>query len=156
MYYFTAAILLLVEVALMFLLDKQVAHAALDYLAWAVWAGATVLLFLPTFTLRREGEVPSGKSYVATRRLVRTGIYALVRHPQYLGWMAMYLALLLFNPHWVLVVIAALGIACLYFIMVQEDARLVQKFGPPYERYMRAVPRLNLLVGVVRWLRRGR
>jgi len=156
MYYFIAAILLLVEVALMFLLNKQVVHAALDYLAWAVWAGATVLLFLPMFTLRREGEVPSGRSYVATQRLVRTGIYALVRHPQYLGWMAMYLALLLFNPHWALAVVTALGVACLYVIVVQEDVRLVQKFGAPYERYMRAVPRINLLIGVVRWLRRDR
>jgi len=153
--YFIAAILLLVEVALMFLLDKQVVHAALDYLAWAVWAGATVLLFLPVVTLRHAGRVPQGKSYVATRRLVRTGIYALVRHPQYLGWMAMYLALCLFNPHWALVVVAALGVAYLYRIVVQEDTRLVKKFGPPYERYMRAVPQLNLLVGVVRWLRRG-
>ena len=156
MYYFIAAILLLVEVALMFLLDKQVVHVALDYLAWAVWGGATVLLFLPMFTLRREGEVPQDQSYVATQRLVCTGVYALVRHPQYLGWMVMYLALLLFNPHWAMAVVAALGVICLYVIVVQEDARLVKKFGSPYERYMRAVPQLNLLVGVVRWLRRGR
>ena len=148
--------LLVVEVALMFMLDKQVVHAALDYVAWVVWAGAMVLIFLPMSTLRRGGEVPRDKSYVATQRLVRTGIYALVRHPQYLGWMVMYLALLLFNPHWALAVVAALGVACLYLVVVQEDARLVQKFGPPYERYMRAVPRLNLPVGVMRWLRRGR
>jgi protein-S-isoprenylcysteine O-methyltransferase Ste14 len=36
----------------------------------------------------------------------------------------------------------------------EEDERLVQQFGDDYVRYMHRVPRMNILAGVIRLLRR--
>jgi len=85
---------------------------------------------------------------VETKKLVVNGVYAVVRHPQYLGWVLMYLALVFFNLHWAVVVLGFIGMVCVYEIARQEDRRLVERFGKSYERYMGNVPAMNLLMGV--------
>lgn len=150
--HYLAAALLLVQFALLWVLDETVKVAGLEYLAWAMWLLAIVLVFLPMHTLRRRGRVQKGQSYVETRTLVESGLYALVRHPQYLGWMLMYAVVLLFKPNWVIAILALLGAACVVLFTRQEDARLVVKFGEPYRSYMQRVPRFNLAAGIIRWL----
>ena len=152
--YYVAAICLIVEYVLFWLLDTPAVSLAQEIAAWVVLAVGIVLIALPISVLRRKGQVREGKGYVATKKLVDTGIYAVVRHPQYLGWLLMYPALYLFNPHWQLGVWAVLGVVCLGVIARQEDKRLIEKFGKPYEKYMRTVPAMNPLAGVIRLLRR--
>jgi len=152
--YYVAAVLLLAEFLLMVFLDRAVDYVWLDCTAWAVWLVSVVLLFTPVYVLRRRGGVLKGKSYVETRTLVDTGLYAAVRHPQYLGWLLMYPAVLLFNPHWQLALVAIPGMICLHLIAGQEDKRLIAKFGVPYHFYKASVPGLNLPAGVIRLLRR--
>jgi protein-S-isoprenylcysteine O-methyltransferase Ste14 len=151
-----AGVLLVADFALLWILDRTVVVEGLDYVAWASWFVALILLCLPMVTFRRKGQVPSGKGYVNTEALVDTGIYAVVRHPQYLGWMLMYLVVLLFNPNWVLAMLGILGVACVYCFTRQEEQRLVGKFGASYRRYMQAVPRFNLAAGVIRLLLKQR
>jgi protein-S-isoprenylcysteine O-methyltransferase Ste14 len=148
-----AGALVVVGFALMWILDDTVHVMGLSYLAWAIWVVAMVLLFLPMVTLRRRGQVPKGKSYVETRVLVDSGVYALVRHPQYLGWMLMYAAMLLFKPNWILAILGILGMTCVHLFTAQEDGSLMEKFGEPYKRYMEAVPQFNILAGLVRQVR---
>ena len=38
---------------------------------------------LPVMEFRKKGRVRMGKSYIHTTKLVDTGIYSIVRHPQY-------------------------------------------------------------------------
>jgi protein-S-isoprenylcysteine O-methyltransferase Ste14 len=149
-----AGVLLVADFALLWILDKTVSVEGLDYVAWASWFVALILLFLPMVVLRRKGQVPSGKGYVDTEALVDTGIYAVVRHPLYLGWMLMYLAVLLFDPNWILAVVGILGKACVYWFTRQEEQLLVEKFGESYRRYMQAVPRFNLAAGAIRLLQK--
>ena len=40
---------------------------------------------LPTVEFRKKGGVKKGKSYIHTTKLVDTGIYSIVRHPQYVN-----------------------------------------------------------------------
>ena len=54
-------------------------------LGWLVWAAGMVLVMAPIVMFPRRGGVSRGKSFVHTTQLVDTGIYAVVRHPQYLG-----------------------------------------------------------------------
>jgi len=54
-------------------------------IGWIVWAFGMVLVIAPIVLFPRCGGVPKGKSFVNTTQLVDTGIYAIVRHPQYLG-----------------------------------------------------------------------
>ena len=151
-----AGVLLVADFALLWILDETVIVEGLDYVGWASWFAAMILLFLPMITLRRKGQVPSGKGYVNTEALVDSGIYAVVRHPQYLGWMLMYLVVLLFNPNWVLAMLGILGVACVYWFTRQEEQLLVEKFGESYRRYMQAVPRFNLAAGIIQLLLRRR
>lgn len=151
--HYIAGALLLAQFVLMWILDKTVALKGLDYVAMVTWLVAMVLISLPMLTLRRKGQVPSGESFVSTKGLVDTGVYATVRHPLYLGWMLMYLVVLLFNPNWILAGIGALGAACVYVLARQEEQLLIEKFGESYRHYMQRMPRFNLPVGLVRRLR---
>ena len=124
-----AGALLLAQFALMWILDKSVALKGLDYVAMITWLVAMVLIFAPMLALRRKGGVPPDESFVNTKALVDTGIYALVRHPLYLGWMLMYLVVFLFNPNWVLAAIGLVGIACVWWFTRQEEQLLIARFG---------------------------
>ncbi|MGC9333058.1 MAG: methyltransferase family protein [Anaerolineae bacterium] len=147
-----AGALLLAEFVLMWILEKTVTVQALDYLAMVTWLVAMAFISLPMFTLRRKGQVPPGESFVSTKGMVDTGIYAAVRHPLYLGWMLMYLVVLLFNPNWILAGIGLLGAACVYGLTRQEEQLLLEKFGESYRHYMQRVPRFNLPAGIIRLL----
>jgi len=147
-----AGALLLAQFALMWILDKTVSLPLLDYFAMATWLVGMVLIFLPMLALRRKGQVPPGQSFVSTEVVVDTGIYALVRHPLYLGWMLMYLAVLLVNPNWILAGLGIVGVACVYGFTRQEEQFLIARFGEPYSRYMQRVPGFNLLAGIIRQL----
>lgn len=143
--HYVAGVLLIAEYLLIWLVDKPLVPETLDYIAWAVWTVGVFSVVLPVFVLRRKGRAPKGRSYVDTDVLVDTGIYAVFRHPQYLGWLLMCPALILFSPHWPIAIVGVLGMVCVYLISRQEDRQLVERFGEPYERYVRSVPRMNLL-----------
>ncbi len=88
-----------------------------------------------------------------TTALVDTGIYAIVRHPQ--GGTAgilLNLALALIGQHWLLVVLAAVGMVLLYMDTFKADEACTEKFGQEYVRYMQRVPRVNFVAGILRLL----
>jgi hypothetical protein len=72
--HYVAGVLLLVEFALIWIVDDSVDIKGLEYVAWAVWLVAATLLTLSMVTLRRRGKVQEGKSYVNTEAVVATGI----------------------------------------------------------------------------------
>ena len=124
-------------------------------LGWVVWAAGMVLVMAPIVMFPRRGGVARGKSFVHTTRLVDTGIYAVVRHPQYLGGiLAIFLATLLLYPHWLFVVLGIPGAAILYLSTGEEEKRLIERFGRDYRDYMQRVPRMNLVLGFIRLRRR--
>lgn len=120
-------------------------------LGWIFWAVGMVLVMAPIVMFPRRGGVPKGKSFVYTTRLVNTGIYAVVRHPQYLGGiLAVFVATLLLYPHWLFVVLGIPGTAILYWSTKGEEKRLIGQFGDEYRAYMQQVPRMNLVLGIIR------
>jgi protein-S-isoprenylcysteine O-methyltransferase Ste14 len=122
---------------------------------WIVWAVGMVLVIAPIVMFPRRGGVPKGKSFVRTTRLVDTGIYGVVRHPQYLGGiLAIFVATLLLYPHWLFAVLGIPGAVILYWSTGEEEKRLVERFGSDYQAYMQRVPRMNLILGIVRLYRR--
>lgn len=126
-------------------------------LGWVVWAVGMVLVIAPIVIFPRRGGVPKGKSFVHTTRLVDTGIYAVVRHPQYLGGiLAIFVATLLLYPHWLFVVLGIPGAVILYRSTIEEEKQLIGRFGNDYCSYMRRVPRMNLILGIIRVLGRKR
>lgn len=132
-------------------------YLPLFILGWVVWAAGMVLVMAPIVMFPRRGGVAKGKSFVHTTRLVDTGIYAVVRHPQYLGGiLALFLTTFLLFPHWLFIVLGIPGIAVLYISTIMEEKRLVKQFGNDYLVYMKEVPRMNIILGIVRqWRRRS-
>ncbi|MGB6369671.1 MAG: hypothetical protein WBF68_01375 [Atribacterota bacterium] len=66
----------------------------------------------------------------------------------------MYVALILLSQYWLTAIIGISGMVCIYLISRQEDLRLIEKFGDDYKHYMQKVPRMNLLAGIIRQVRR--
>lgn len=129
-------------------------HLALFIIGWVVWAFGMVLVMSPIVIFPRRGGVPKSKSFVHTTRLVDTGIYAIVRHPQYTGAIyAIFLTTLLWYPHWLFGVLGAIGTVVVYMNCKEEDQRLIEQFGDAYLDYMNRVPRINVFLGFYRWLR---
>jgi protein-S-isoprenylcysteine O-methyltransferase Ste14 len=122
---------------------------------WVVWGFGMALVLSPIILFPRRGGVPKGTSFVHTTHLVDTGFYAIVRHPQYLGGiLAIFVTTLLWYPHWVFAALGAIGAVLLYISARDEEQTLTQQFGDEYIRYMQRVPRMNLVVGVVRLLQK--
>ena len=130
-------------------------YQALFIMGWVVWALGMVLIMAPVVTFPRRGGVPKGKSFVHTTRLVDTGIYAVVRHPQYTGGiLSIFVTTLLWYPHWLFGLLGVVGTALVYMGCAEEDQRMVKKFGDEYAAYMTRVPRVNIVSGLVRLIRR--
>jgi protein-S-isoprenylcysteine O-methyltransferase Ste14 len=119
-----------------------------------VWVFGMVLVMAPIVMFPRKGGVAKGKSFVNTTRLVDTGIYAIVRHPQYTGGIyAIFFTTILWYPHWLFVVLGIAGIAVIYMGCREEDQRMIDKFGDDYKSYMERVPRMNFIAGFARLIR---
>ncbi len=126
-------------------------YPALFIAGWVVWAFGMVLVMAPIVMFPRRGGVSRGKSYVYTTRVVDTGIYAVIRHPQYTGGIyAIFLTTLLWYPHWLFAVLGVLGAAAVYMGCRQEDQRLIEKFGSDYAVYIKKVPGMNIFLGIIR------
>jgi protein-S-isoprenylcysteine O-methyltransferase Ste14 len=145
--------LLVLQIILAFFVFSEPKIQALRVAGWVIWALGTAFAILPIFTLRARGGVPEGKSYMETTGLVDTGIYALVRHPQG-GTAGIFLnvALPLIGQHWLLLILAALGIVLIYTDTYKADKACIEKFGQEYVCYMQRVPRVNFLAGILRLL----
>jgi len=147
--FYVASVLLVLEYMLLWFLDNPAGIEELRYAGWALFAVGIVLIFLPMFVFRSKGKVEKEKDWTETSALVDTGIYSVIRHPLYLGWLLMYLVTILWSQHWLTIIVGILGMTSVYLISRKEDQRLVEKFGDDYKRYMCSVPRMNLLAGVV-------
>jgi len=125
----------------------------LKYVGWAILAVGFAIGYLGVFTLKRKSRVPEGKSFVHTA-LTDSGIYAVVRHPQYLSWIFVSFGIIVIAQHW-LVVVSGVGVMVAVYMQARQDDRsLIERFGDDYERYIESASRMNLLVGVIRLLRR--
>jgi len=123
-------------------------------IAWVVWAVGMILVMAPIVMFPRRGGVAKGKSFVETTKLVDSGLYAIVRHPQYTGGIyAIFLTNFLANPHWLFAVLGVAGTVVVYLGCLEEDKHLVKKFGDDYKAYMQRVPRTNFWLGIIRLVR---
>lgn len=152
--YYIAGALLVLAYSLLWFLDTPVGIQLLQYIGGVILVVGLIQIILPRFVFRSKGKPEKGKDWTENTIVVDTGIYAVVRHPLYLGWLLMYVALILLSQHWLTTIIGIPGMACVYLISRQEDQRLIEKFGDDYKDYMQEVPRMNLLVGIIQLIRR--
>ena len=108
---------------------------------------------LPMVEFRKKGGVKKGRSYIHTTKLVDTGIYSIVRHPQYVTFMMFAIAGILLFQHWIVVCLGVPVIPLTYVDLMNADKEGLEKFGDEYRSYMKRVPRSNFLIGIFRVLR---
>ena len=109
---------------------------------------------LPIFEFRKKGRVRKGKSYIHTTKLVDTGIYSIIRHPQYVTFILWAIAGTLLFQHWIVILLGIPVIPLMYIDLINADKDAIEKFGDEYKQYMQKVPRANFLLGIIRLLRR--
>ena len=109
---------------------------------------------LPVAEFRKRGGVKRGKSYIHTTKLVDTGIYSIVRHPQYVTFILWAIAGILLFQHWIIIMLGIPIIPLTYFDLIKADKDSIEKFGDDYKAYVKRVPRANFLLGIIRLLRR--
>lgn len=130
---------------LMTLLEPASVLHELRIVAWIAFGIGCALVILSLVALRSK----------STKAVIDSGIYGVVRHPMYLGGIFFYAYMILWAQHWLVAILAVVGIVCVYYTMIiEEEERCIKRFGDAYREYMQAVPRANLLVGVIRLLRR--
>ena len=105
--------------------------------------------------LRKQGRAASGKTYMETEAVADRGLYAITRHPQYLGYMLLACGFALLSQHWVALLLAVVGVTLFFFQAVKEEGYCLARLGEPYEQYLRRVPRFNVILGIVRHLRQS-
>jgi protein-S-isoprenylcysteine O-methyltransferase Ste14 len=155
LYFGAAGALLLTCWAMLWVVGKPTCMP-LVYAGWASLIAGLALIAYPLILLPRRGMGPLGGGDTHTTVVVRSGLYSVIRPPLCLGWILVFVALIAFAQHWLVAVLAFAGIAAVYLMTIQEERRLVSRFGDEYASYLREVPRLNLVAGIVRIARRGR
>ena len=124
------------------------------YVGVALYAlSGLVFGVLPVMEFRKRGGVRRGKSYIHTTQLVDTGVYSIVRHPQYVTFILWAIAGMLLFQHWIIVLIGIPIILLTYIDLAKADEKAIEKFGDDYEAYMKRVPRANFLLGIIRHLK---
>lgn len=128
-------------------------HLAVMTGAMFMFCGVT-LWVMATVIMKKHGHVPSGLSYMSCTQVITRGIFGVVRHPQYLGFIFFNVGILLMTQHLVMV-FTTLGSSLLIITgMLEEEQQLIERFGRTYKRYMHRVPRMNLLTGLARQIMR--
>jgi protein-S-isoprenylcysteine O-methyltransferase Ste14 len=142
------------QIILAFVLYNPKGNVLLINIGWGVLMLSGVFGWLPILTFRKRGGV-KGRGYIRTTVLVDSGIYGVVRHPQYLAGVLMSVALPLITQHWLVAVLGVIAAVIYYFNTYDEEKGSIEKFGAAYEQYMETVPRMNFILGIIRSMRRG-
>jgi len=116
---------------------------------------AAIFIFLPFYFLSKYGRVGMGDSYMQTRQVVDRGPYAIVRHPQYLGYVLLACGFAFLRQHWTIILLTVLGSVFFYLQAVEDEAICISKFGEAYRQYCQRVPRFNFILGLIRVLIRS-
>jgi len=121
---------------------------------WAILILGLLMMTFPRYELSKWGNVPDGKSWVSTTTIVDSGIYGIVRHPLYVGWMLDIFALMLISQYWITILLGVLPFASIIYYTYVEDQNNREKFGQSYVDYSKKVPMMNFILGAIRYRRR--
>ena len=148
-------ILLIIETIIfvgIFLFYKTIIIEYLDYLGWGLLILSVYFALAPVYVFKKKANVPEGKSYIHTKVIVDTGVFSIVRHPQYLSMLLVEIGLVLIVQHWLILILSIICIIFTYYGILIQDKILVRKFKDDYVKYMKKVPRTNFLLGIIKIL----
>ena len=154
---FTSLLFISQIVVGIYLLSEVSQIAILAYVGVGLYVFSGIVFgMLPVMEFRKKGGVKKGKSYIYTTKLVDTGIYSIVRHPQYVTFILWAIAGMLLFQHWIIIILGIPIFPLTYIDLIRADKDSIEKFGDDYKAYMKRVPRANFLIGIIRMLRSKR
>jgi len=128
-------------------------HPRIDiikYLGIFVFILSGIFGMAPVFIFKKKGGVEKGKSYVYTTKIVDTGLYSIVRHPQYSAFYLWAIGAILLFQDLIVTIFGIPVILLTYYDMMRADKVNIKKFGKTYEEYMKKVPRANFIYGMIK------
>ncbi|MCU0644509.1 MAG: isoprenylcysteine carboxylmethyltransferase family protein [bacterium] len=143
------------QIILSFVLYDKDGNSMIRNAGWMVLWLSAIFGWLPIFTFKKYGKVPKGKGYVHTTQLVDKGVYAIVRHPQYVAGILMAIAFFLIAQHWLIGALGVILIVIYYLSAFDEERATLEKLGEAYQNYMNRVPRFNFIAGLFKRFRRS-
>jgi protein-S-isoprenylcysteine O-methyltransferase Ste14 len=120
--------------------DKLLLPVWLTWLGWALLAISLSLLIYSLFI-----NLPFRKTYIAIGvgdKLIRTGLYALVRHPGVLWFIPLLLSLVLVSKSSLLLMAAPIFISLDIVLVVVQDRFFFGRMFDGYDSYRRETPML--------------
>lgn len=142
---------------LLLIINQFVNHGENEIFRWLgifSFLLALVFIFPPFFLLKKYGEGEKNKSYMHTQNLVDKGVFSVVRHPQYLGYILLTSGFILTSQNFIISVIGIAAIFFFYIHSLHEENFLRNKFGTEYEDYMKQVSGFNFICGIRRYIKR--
>ena len=145
---------MLVPIVMVFFYYNYYELGYLVIAGWSLLSLSIILVLLAGYEFKMKGGHPEDESIVHTTILVDSGVYSVVRHPQYFGFILFIFGLVLMSQHWLSVTTGILGVTLFYFDIVKEEQMSIEKFGDEYREYMNKVPRLNIILGVIQLIKK--
>ena len=106
-------------------------------LVWALIMGVSVLLLIMGYILMSKGW---RQIHAAQGKLVTTGVYAFVRHPQYTGLFLLIIAFLIQWPTLLTVIMAPILIYAYVQLSRAEESAIQGGFSDAYQNYRNRTP----------------
>ncbi|MHA2053707.1 MAG: methyltransferase family protein [Candidatus Hodarchaeales archaeon] len=75
-------------------------------------------------------------------KIVTTGVYSLIRHPQYFGALLAHISISILLSAWYSFVLTPIMILYLYLLAWKEEKELIKEFGSEYKEYQSQIPML--------------
>lgn len=75
-----------------------------------------------------------------TEKIITSGVYTRVRHPQYLGGILSHLGISFLLSVWFSLLLTPIITALYFLLSLKEEKELIKEFGDVYEKYRKMVP----------------
>jgi protein-S-isoprenylcysteine O-methyltransferase Ste14 len=62
----------------------------------------------------------------------------------------MFFSHIFLGQNWIVVISTVVALVCCCLIILSDEEKSLEKFGDNYKRYMEKVPRINLVLGIIR------
>jgi protein-S-isoprenylcysteine O-methyltransferase Ste14 len=112
-------------------------------LGYTILIVGLLLVFISIWTIRKKKN----------NKIIKKGIYSIVRHPMYLGGMIMFFSHFFIGQNLKVSILTIIGIISCYLIINIEDENSVKKFGKSYTEYQDLTPKINIIYGIFKIFR---
>jgi protein-S-isoprenylcysteine O-methyltransferase Ste14 len=109
----------------------------------------SLILLMTALAIRWTAVFTLGQAFSAnvaireSQRILRSGLYGVVRHPSYLGLLLVFVAIGIHSRNWISFALAVLPTtAALFYRIHVEEQALREAFGDEYAQYSRVTKRL--------------